>query len=76
MIGGGIFNSPTDLIGSTKSTSSFIIVDYWRLGVIFFSSSIPTTCKNKRPKLTGGIFTYAKEGFGDFTGFNSAWDIG
>ncbi|MCD8316968.1 MAG: basic amino acid/polyamine antiporter, partial [Eggerthellaceae bacterium] len=26
-----------------------------------------------KPKLTGGIYSYAAEGFGDFLGFNSAW---
>ncbi|SPT86192.1 arginine-ornithine antiporter [Bacillus cereus] len=30
----------------------------------------------KRPDLDGGIFSYAKAGFGNFMGFNSAWDIG
>ncbi|RCK13144.1 amino acid permease [Bacillus licheniformis] len=27
----------------------------------------------KRPDLDGGIFTYAREGFGHFMGFNSGW---
>ncbi|MCZ2992473.1 amino acid permease, partial [Acinetobacter baumannii] len=27
----------------------------------------------KRPDLDGGIFSYAKAGFGNFMGFNSAW---
>lgn len=27
----------------------------------------------KRPDLTAGIYSYAKEGFGNFMGFNSAW---
>lgn len=26
-----------------------------------------------RPDLTNGIYSYAKEGFGEFVGFNSAW---
>lgn len=26
-----------------------------------------------KPKLTGGIFTFAQAGFGDYVGFNSAW---
>jgi arginine:ornithine antiporter/lysine permease len=27
----------------------------------------------RRPDLDGGIFSYAKAGFGDFVGFNAAW---
>lgn len=26
-----------------------------------------------KPELTGGIYSYAREGFGDYVGFNSAW---
>ena len=26
-----------------------------------------------RPDLTGGVYSYAREGFGDYVGFNSAW---
>lgn len=26
-----------------------------------------------KPELTNGVFSYAKEGFGEFVGFNSAW---
>lgn len=27
-----------------------------------------------RPKLKGGIYVYANEGFGEFAGFSAAWD--
>lgn len=72
MIGGGIFNSPTDLIGSTNPQAVLLSWVIGGIGVIFLALVFQLLA-NKRPKLIGGIFTYAKEGFGEFTGFNSAW---
>lgn len=72
MIGGGIFNSPTDLISNTNPQAVLLSWIIGGIGVIFLALVFQLLA-NKRPKLIGGIFTYAKEGFGDFTGFNSAW---
>lgn len=72
MIGGGIFNSPTDLISNTNPQAVLLSWTIGGIGVIFLALVFQLLA-NKRPKLIGGIFTYAKEGFGDFTGFNSAW---
>ncbi|MBZ9622110.1 basic amino acid/polyamine antiporter [Clostridium sp. FP2] len=72
MIGGGIFNSPTDLIGKANPQSVLIAWAVGGLGVAFLALVFQMLA-NRRPELTGGIFTYAKEGFGEFIGFNSAW---
>lgn len=72
MIGGGIFNSPTDLIGKANPQAVIIAWAVGGIGVIFLALVFQLLAY-KKPELTGGIFTYAKEGFGDFTGFNSAW---
>ena len=72
MIGGGIFNSPTDLIGKANPQAVIIAWVVGGLGVAFLALVFQMLA-NKRPELTGGIFTYAKEGFGEFIGFNSAW---
>ncbi|WP_291582660.1 basic amino acid/polyamine antiporter [Clostridium sp. UBA6640] len=72
MIGGGIFNSPTDFISNTNPQAVLLSWVIGGIGVIFLALVFQLLA-NKRPKLIGGIFTYAKEGFGDFTGFNSAW---
>ncbi|GAA0117373.1 basic amino acid/polyamine antiporter [Clostridium senegalense] len=72
MIGGGIFNSPTDLINNTNPQAVLLSWIIGGIGVIFLALVFQLLA-NKRPKLIGGIFTYAREGFGDFTGFNSAW---
>ncbi len=70
IIGGGIFNSPTDLILKANPLTAIIA---WLIGgfgvlmltLVFYELSI------YKLKLTGGIYTYAKEGFGNYTGFNS-----
>ncbi|OBX36319.1 arginine/ornithine antiporter [Halomonas elongata] len=31
------------------------------------------TLANRKPELDGGIYAYAKAGFGDYMGFSSAW---
>jgi arginine:ornithine antiporter/lysine permease len=72
MIGGGIFNSPTDLIGEANPQAAILAWIIGGVGVIFLALVFQLLA-NKRPELKGGIFTYAKEGFGDFVGFNSAW---
>lgn len=72
MIASGIFNSPTDLITTTNPMAVLIS---WGIGVfgVIMLGLIFYLLTNKRPELQGGIYSYAKEGFGDFVGFNSAW---
>ncbi|AWZ49424.1 arginine:ornithine antiporter [Clostridiaceae bacterium 14S0207] len=72
MIGGGIFNSPTDLIAGSNPQAAFLGWVIGGIGVIFLAL-VFSMLANKKPELTGGVYTYAKEGFGDFAGFNSAW---
>lgn len=72
MIGGGIFNSPTDLINLANPQSVVIAWIIGGIGIIALAM-VFNMLANKKPELTGGIYTYAKEGFGDFAGFNSAW---
>ncbi|MEF9953321.1 basic amino acid/polyamine antiporter [Clostridium sp.] len=72
MIGGGIFNSPTDLITSANPQATLIAWAIGGFGVIMLAL-IFQMLANKRPDLTGGVYSYAREGFGEFIGFNSAW---
>lgn len=71
-IAGGIFNSPTDLIGTSNPQATVIA---WLIGGIgaLTLALVFQLLSNRRPDLKGGIYTYAKAGFGDFMGFNSAW---
>lgn len=72
IIGGGIFNSPTDLIMKANPLASLIA---WVIGgfgilmlvLVFYKLSV------LKPELTGGIYTYSKAGFGNYMGFNSFW---
>lgn len=72
MIGAGIFNSPTDLIGSANPQATILA---WLLGGfgVLMIALVFQMLSNKKPELTGGIYSYAREGFGDLVGFSSAW---
>ncbi|WP_330949551.1 amino acid permease [Virgibacillus sp. MG-45] len=72
MIGAGVFNSPTDLI--LKANPQVIVIT-WGIGGIGVVSLafIFQLLTHQRPKLTGGIASYAKSGFGDFIGFLAAF---
>lgn len=72
MIGGGIFNSPTDLIGKANPLATLIAWGVGGFGVICLAL-IFQSLANKKPELVGGIYSYARAGFGDFVGYNSAW---
>ncbi len=72
-IGAGIFTTAGDMASNGAHTASVLIgwaiagVGMYMLMMCFFGL-------NKiRPELTNGIYSYAKEGFGEFVGFNSAW---
>jgi arginine:ornithine antiporter/lysine permease len=72
MIGAGIFNSPTDLISIANPQATMIA---WIIGGfgVFMLALVFQMLSYKRPDLDGGIYSYAKVGFGEFAGFNSAW---
>ncbi|WP_251859606.1 basic amino acid/polyamine antiporter [Clostridium sp. Marseille-Q2269] len=72
MIGGGIFNSPTDLITKANPQAALIAWIVGGIGIICLALVFQFLA-NKKPDLKGGIYSYAQDGFGEFTGFNSAW---
>ena len=67
MIGTGIFDSPRNLISTTNPQAAIIAWIIGGLGVMFLALTFQML-NNARPDLKGGIFTYAKEGFGELTG--------
>ncbi|AEX86063.1 transporter, basic amino acid/polyamine antiporter (APA) family [Marinitoga piezophila KA3] len=72
MIGAGIFNSPADL-GSVANPGA-ILIGWLITGFGVFSlAMVFQFLSYKRPELEGGIYSYAREQFGEFIGFNSAW---
>ena len=72
MIGGGIFNSPTDLIANANPWPTLIA---WCIGGIgvFALVLVFQDLALRQPELKGGIYSYARAGFGDFVGFFSSW---
>lgn len=72
IIGSGAFSFPADM---ARGASAGAIIIAWiitglgmlTLGFIFQNLS------NRKPDLTCGIYSYAKEGFGNYVGFNCAW---
>ena len=72
MIGSGIFNSPKDLIHVANPQSTLIAWIIGGLGALMLAF-VFIFLASRKPNLTSGIYEYAKDGFGDYMGFNSAW---
>ena len=72
-IGGGIFTTAGDMAASGAHTGS-VLVGWAIAGIGMFGLMMCFFGLNRmRPDLTNGVYSYAREGFGDFVGFNSAW---
>lgn len=72
MIGGGVFNLPGDM--SRGAGTGAIIIGWIITGIGMIALAfVYQMLSDKKPELTGGVYSYAKVGFGRFLGFNSAW---
>ena len=72
MIGGGIFNLPSNMsidAGFAAVTISWIIT---AIGIYFLANTFSILSDNN-PELHSGIYSYARAGFGKFTGCEIAW---
>lgn len=72
MIGGGAFGLPADM---AKGAGAGAVIIGWTItgiGMIALAFVYQNLALRK-PELTGGVYSYAKAGFGDYIGFNSAW---
>lgn len=72
MLGGGVFNLPSSISQSAGVIASLIAWLITGTGV-FFIAKVFQTLSKEEPDIIGGIYYYAKDGFGDYIGFNSAW---
>lgn len=72
MIGSGIFSLPQNMVAVAGSEALLIGWAITGVGIIFLGLSFFYISRLK-PELDGGIYTYAREGFGDLMGFMSAW---
>ena len=74
MIGSGIFSLPQKYGCRCRCRSTDHRLAHHRYRYYFFSVYHFFYISRLRPDLfDGGIYTYAREGFGELTGFLSAW---
>ena len=72
MIGGGIFNISQNMAQGAGLGANLISWVISGVGVLFLVLTFKILA-NARPDLNAGIYQYAKEGFGNYVGFNIAW---
>jgi len=72
IIGGGAFALPQNLSASAQVGAILIAWTITLVGIIGLSF-VFVQLNQIKPELKGGIYTYAKEGFGHFVGYISAW---
>ncbi|MDK4680810.1 basic amino acid/polyamine antiporter [Kingella negevensis] len=72
MVGSGIFSLPQNMTAVAGSQALLIGWLITGAGIIFLGLAFGCLSKLK-PELDGGIYTYARDGFGDLMGFFSAW---
>jgi arginine:ornithine antiporter/lysine permease len=72
MIGGGVFNLPKDM--SSGAGPGAIILGWVVTGIgMLMLAFVYQNLAVRKPQLNAGPYAYARAGFGDFIGFNSAW---
>lgn len=72
MIGGGIFSLPQNMAASAGVGAVLIGWAITAVGMLTLAFVFQTLA-NRKPDLDGGVYVYAKAGFGDYMGFSSAW---
>ena len=72
MIGGGIFSLPQNIAASASAGATLIGWLITGVGMLTLAFVFQTLA-NRKPQLDGGVYVYAKAGFGDYMGFSSAW---
>ncbi len=72
-LAGGVFTLSGDMSAEGAHTGA-ILLGWIICGIGMFNLMMCFYELNRlRPDLASGIFTYAREGFGEYLGFNSAW---
>ena len=72
MIGGGVFSLPQNMAKGASPGAvliGWLIAGVGMLALAFVYHGLST----RKPTLDAGPYSYARAGFGDFIGFNSAW---
>jgi arginine:ornithine antiporter / lysine permease len=72
MIGGGVFNLPSDM--SAHASPAAIIIGWAITGVgMLMLAFVYQNLAVRKPELNSGPYAYARAGFGPYIGFQSAW---
>lgn len=72
MIASGVFSLPADM--SSGASCGAVIIGWAITGIGMVALALVyQKLSERRPDLDSGVYSYAREGFGDYTGFNSAW---
>lgn len=72
MVGGGVFSLPQNMAKGASPGAvmiGWLITGVGMLALAFVYQSL----SRRKPHLDAGPYSYARAGFGDFVGFNSAW---
>ncbi len=72
MVGGGVFNLPSNMAEGAALGPVLIAWIITGIGMYFLANTFKIL-SDERPDLSSGIYSYAAEGFGRYVGFNSAW---
>ncbi|MCL2526446.1 MAG: basic amino acid/polyamine antiporter [Coriobacteriia bacterium] len=72
MVGTGVFDLPRNMAAGAGGLAIIIAWVITAAGMIALGYSF-LNLSNRRPDLEGGVFSYAREGFGEYWGFNNAW---
>ncbi|VBB06481.1 amino acid/polyamine transporter i [Lucifera butyrica] len=72
MIGGGVFSLPADM--ARGAGAGAILIGWLITGIGMIALALVyQNLAVRKPELNGGVYSYAKAGFGDYIGFNAAW---
>jgi arginine:ornithine antiporter / lysine permease len=72
MVGSGVFSFPQNMAagaGATAILIGWLITGVGMIALAFVFQGLAV----RKPDLDSGPYAYARAGFGDFIGFNSAW---
>jgi len=72
MLGAGVFSLPQNMAEVASPAALLIGWGITGVGILLLAFAMLLLTRI-RPDLDGGIFTYAREGFGELIGFCSAW---
>lgn len=72
MVGSGVFSLPQNMAAVANGSALLIAWLITGVGILFLAFSL-LYLSRQYPELDGGIYNYARAGFGELIGFCSAW---